>query len=442
MTPRREVRTALVDRPARDDTPAEPGAPISGELRRVLRPLLVMIVLAVPLEIPRLALNAVAADGPIALFMLVAAAAAWRERVRLRLPLAGSYVLIVLGGVIAMTQTIVPTKSAQALVIDIYLFLWFLLLANVLAKDAGARRTVAVAWVWAGVGEALFMSYAHLRFPGRTPRIFGTPTTDAFNRTNGTLFDPNLAGFYLVVSLFVLWAAPKPSHRWTKVVLSIPLLYGIYTTQSITAIATVVGGTIVALTVAFVSRRDVVVASVLFMLAASFVVVALLPENVSERSATVINAIGKTGPFTGSIGRENSSLGGRTQRWAEALQLFGGNLLVGIGPASSAQTLARYQARIGGELHNDYIAGFIERGVVGGIGVLALFVVAGTWAVRVGTKRGLASQGWHPAALTGAMAAIVMTALTLEVLHFRHVWLFLALLIGVGLAEDEAQVPG
>jgi len=398
---------------------------------RVLKPILVLAVAALPLEVPRMSSQATPADAGMILFILIGGASLWRTRARLRLPLAGSYTLLLLGGLVALSQSLVPGHSAAALVIDFYLFIWFFVAMNVFSNSEGALRTAAFTWSLTAVAEALYMGAAHLRFPKHVPYFFGNAPTSDFNRTNGTFFDPNLAGFYLVVSLFILWAAPKPASRKVKVLLTIPLVYGVYATQSITALATIVAGTLVALTIAFISRRELATAIVLGLIAALLVTVSVLPDTFGQKPAEILNSLGRTRSFSGTLGRSENSFGGRAQRWLEAIHFFGGNMLIGIGPAATDDSLAFYRAPIGGELHNDYIAGFLERGVVGGVGVLAIFGVATAWAIRAATSRRVRARGWRAPALLGAMAAALLTAMTLETLHFRLLWLFFALVVGI-----------
>jgi O-antigen ligase len=113
--------------------------------------------------------------------------------------------------------------------------------------------------------------------------------------------------------------------------------------------------------------------------------------------------------------------------------------LIGIGPVATNPALARRDTPISGELHNDYLAGFLERGVLGGLGLLALCFVVSMWSLRVGLDRALASRGWVPTAFCGGTVAVLISAASLETLHFRHVWLFFALLIALGLSSRELR---
>ncbi|MDQ3916491.1 MAG: O-antigen ligase family protein [Actinomycetota bacterium] len=410
-------------------------------LRRLLTPLLFASVVTVPLLLPPIGANAVPADLFNAAFVLLGAAVLLRTRARMRIPLGGSYLLILTGGLIAVTQSIVPKESIVAVVQDAYLFVWFVIVVNYLISgDGRGPRWVAALWSAAGVAMALLVWAAWLRYPENVPMLFDYPLVDPWGRSEGTFRDPNMAGNYLVLSLFVMWAGPRPRSLLAKLVLTVPFVLGIYVTQSITALVTLAGGALVAATVAFVARREAVVASVMAVVAAALVAVAVLPQTFLADPAEVTESLGENELFDESLGRSNSSISLRTQRWEEAFQLFGSSIILGVGPSSTDESLAERGGGQTGEIHNDYMAGLLERGLLGAVGNVFLFVVAAAWSVRVGLDQRLTAEGWRPAALAGGVVVILMAAMSLETLHFRHVWLFFALVVALGMRGGSA--PG
>jgi hypothetical protein len=426
-----------------------PGQNDSKEQKRglhgLLAPLLVINVLALPLLIPRGPGNTAPPDMVMIPFTILGAAALWRMRTRIRFPLVGFYLLIVFGGVIAVTNSIVPRRSALAVLEDGYLFVWFLVTLNLLREGTGrVARLVAGAWVVAGVTTALLTWGLRFTFPLHVPVFFGYRTVSQFGRVSATFEDPNLAGNYLVVSLFVMWASPWPRSRKMKLALTVPFLFGIWSTSSITALATVAGGTIAAGFTSYVARRASGLAIGLALIGVALAGVSFLPSDIGTRSERLTQALGKSGAFQGSIGRTQKSLSPRLERIVEAFRFFGSDILIGIGPSATSTTLQAAHAPIGGEIHNDYAAGFLERGLLGGIGVLGLFVTALWWSARTGTDRALRAAGWRPAAFTGATIAVMMAAFSLETLHFRHVWALFALTVALGLGRrsDPATRTG
>ena len=411
-------------------------------MRRLLAPLLLASVVTVPLLVPPIGANSVPADLFNGAFVLIGIAVLLRTRAAVRLPLGGSYVLIVTGGLLAVTQSVVPKESLIAVVQDAYLFVWFVVVVNFLVSEDGrATRWVAGAWGLVGVAVALLVSWARLGYPEDIPFLFGYPLVDPWGRAEGTFRDPNMAGNYLVMSLFVLWAAPRPRSVGLKVALTVPFLFAIYHTQSITALVTLAGGTLVAAVIAFVSRREAVVAAILAVTAAGLVSLVVLPETFLARPGEVASRLGETDVFDESLGRSNSSLSLRAERWEEAFQLFGSSIVLGVGPSATDESLAAMGAPLSGELHNDYMAGLLERGLLGAVGNVFLFVVATGWALRVGLDRRRLGGGWRPAALAGGLVVVLMAAMSLETLHFRHVWLFFALVVALGMKALPEAAP-
>lgn len=433
-------RTLAPGRPLRASQPASRRKPeLSARQLRVLMPVFIASVIALPLQTPRYAYNLTPSDGVIILFIALAAASFWRSRVRLRLPLTAGFVMALLGGSVAATQSIAPRASVSALVQDVYLFVWFLLAVNLIAHTPERFvRRVAVAWTLVGGVVATFTWIVGVRCPESIPVVFGHRAATKFCRVSGTLFDENLAGYFLVIGLFVAWAAPWPRGRFGKAVWTVPFVLGIHATGSITALIVLIAGVVATAAVSFVSRRQAAAAATILVLALAVIAVAALPPDFERDPSGVLQTIGDEGAFEGSLGRSDRAFSGRAERWREALQFFGGNLLVGIGPASTYQALFAQDVPIAGELHNDYVAGFLERGIVGGLGVVLLFGAAAAWAMRVAIDDGLRRHGWRPSAFAGAMIAVLLTAITLETLHFRHQWLLFALMIGLGLRQERA----
>ena len=411
-------------------------------LRSMLTPLLLANVVAVPLLVPRFAGNSAPPDIVMIPFTAMGAAALWRMRTRIRLPLGAFYLMILLGGILAVTQSIVPKRSTLAVIQDAYLFVWFLVIVNYLRDGTGrTARLVAGTWVAIGAVIGTFTWLLTRLTPGTGPYLFGFPTITVYGRSSATFEDPNLAGNYLVITLFVLWASPWPASRRMKIVLTVPFLLGIYSTQSITAIATLLGGTIVALLTGWFSRRSMGLAAGLAVVGAALLALTFLPSDVGGRSGELTTALGETGTFQRSLGRTQTSLGPRLQRIEESFQWFGSDILIGIGPSATSTTLSAANAPVvGGEIHNDYAAGFIERGILGGLGVIGLFASAFVWSAKSTSSRALRAAGWRPTALTGAIVAVMLAGFSLETLHFRHVWLLFALTIALALGTTNDPV--
>jgi O-antigen ligase len=126
------------------------------------------------------------------------------------------------------------------------------------------------------------------------------------------------------------------------------------------------------------------------------------------------------------LGRAESSSGGRFDLWRRGFDVFleHGAFLWGVGPENFREVDGR-----GNQLHSDFIAFLVERGVVGTLG---LFLIAGVALGRAANLVWMYNK--HPAragpegfVFLGAIVAAVVESLTHQVFHFRELWLVLAL---------------
>jgi O-antigen ligase len=404
-----------------------------GSLSRLVTATLIGSVVAAPLLVPPLFSNAVPGDIINLAFIFSGALLIWRLRLPMGVPLAVGYVFFLVGGLLALPSSANVPVSVVTIIQDVYLFLLFLTAFNHLAERTGRSTLVATVWVTVGLVVGALTWLSTFGYQDAVPRIFGWPTVSMDGRAQGTFRNPNIAANYLVVSLFILWAIPRPRSIWLKLFLSCPFLLGIVATYSNTAIASLVAGSLAAVGLAFIVGRRSRLPAALGLIAVALMLSVVLSEAYLQSSAVVVRSAGRTQIFSKSLGRFDEAAADRGQRWRQAIDLFGDEILLGVGPAGATEALKMIGVPLSGELHNDYLSGFVERGVVGGLGVVCLFLAASIRAMRLGLDRRLETAGWRPAALFGGVVAMLTSALTLEVLHFRHLWLFLALVMAVAL---------
>jgi O-antigen ligase len=406
-----------------------------GSWGRLVTAMLIGSVVTAPLLVPPFSGNAVPGDFINLAFILSSALLIWRLRLPVGLPLAVGYVLFLIGGLLALPNSANIPVTGVTIVQDIYLFLLFLLACNYLAERTGRPTLVAMVWVAVALVIGALTWLSTFGYPDAVPSLFGWSTVSIDGRAQGSFRNPNIAANYLVISLFILWAVPRPRSAWLKLLSSIPMLLGIVTTYSNTAIASLVAGSPAALGVGFVARRRSRLPAALGLSAAALMLSVILSEAYLQSSAVVVRSADRTQIFSKSLGRSDEAAADRAHRWQQAIDVFGDQILLGVGPAGATEALQMIGAPLPGELHNDYLSGFVERGVVGGVGVLSLFLAAIVRTMRLALDRRPKRGGWRPAALFGGVVATLLSALTLEVLHFRHLWLFLALAMAVALQQ-------
>ena len=401
-------------------------------------PLLVGSVVGLPLLLPRGIGNSVPVDGIMLLFAAIAIAFFWARRARVEVPLGASYLLIVLGGTLGILGSIAPAEAGAVVLQDLYLYIWFLAVVNLILLEGSERlvRLVVVAWgvtalAMAGVMVAIAWIYPNMLY------LFGWPMATEYGRVMATFRDPNMAGNYLVISLFILWASPLPTRRLWKLLATIPILLAIYYTQSITALVALVAGVVVSVTVGVMRNGRIAIAAIFAVAALAVVLAAFIPRTYLEGPQETTRSIASSDMFSESLGRTDTSLSLRVVRWRHAFIAFGDDIVLGIGASTSDLALHERGFPTFGEIHNDFIAGFIERGLIGGIGVIALFVMVTRRALQVGVERSLRRSGWAPAALVGAIVTVIVSAISLETLHFRHVWMLFAVITALYLRSDR-----
>jgi O-antigen ligase len=143
-----------------------------------------------------------------------------------------------------------------------------------------------------------------------------------------------------------------------------------------------------------------------------------------------------------SIGRSSQSAQERAWLIQETFDLFKQGVPWGLGPGSTKPLLQTQLAPYAYQTHNDYIESIVERGVLGAFGMLLLI---GSVAVRIWTvaTRPLPAEFAElfprTAALVGAVLGLAVSATYYQILHFRHVWVFFAVLAALYLAVRTAE---
>jgi O-antigen ligase len=145
-----------------------------------------------------------------------------------------------------------------------------------------------------------------------------------------------------------------------------------------------------------------------------------------------------------SIGRIERSGEDRATQLRQLSSLYRLEGLVGHGPAATDEVLEASGAAYVKEAHNDTAAVLVERGVLGGVGLILLIGSIGVRAVRLGHgiddryRRVVGSV--YP--LIAALIVFGVGSLSHEVLHYRHLWALLGIVAGLYLWARTAPSDG
>jgi O-antigen ligase len=365
------------------------------------------------------------------------------NRARLEVPLAAPVLVIAVGSLLAVTNSESYSRSLATLAQDAYLYLWFIVMVN-LMKDRGELRGFRVAWVWAACATAV-LGIGLLVLQGRTSiqHFVGPKGIRAV-----ALFDgPNSLADYLVMSLFVALSLAGQSSRWLVGGSMAVLAGGLVATKSNGATLALLLGLVTWAVVRAATRARsplAVLGGVLLSLAVLTMGWWLAKE--WDLGGPALRAFEERS----FMARAERSADGRERIWHRLGERYA-RAPLGIGPGNSAmQRLSvgereRKSSFLSKEAHNDYIAYLVERGPLGLLGLLILmgqgfaFVAAGL--ARSGDRAWRAGAGGAiAAALAGGLVATAAHSFVMEKLHFRHFWMFLALAAAFALARPHAAL--
>jgi hypothetical protein len=243
-------------------------------------------------------------------------------------------------------------------------------------------------------------------------------------RSSGLFAQANYPAHYAVLAAILLVYACR--HRWAKALAILAMLIIIKDSGSFGSIAMVLA-VLAVLGYRLLTRASAVLAACLVVLfcgglfvVANFVTTGKpgVSTQIPSLSGTAINQT-----------RLNKSKGERAQLWAQDIQVWLREPF-GVGPAG---VVHRQLASLQGDplqVHDDAISFLVERGPIGLIGF------AGLWTVlwRCARRKGLARL---------MILVILLSGVYRQVMHYRHVWLLLALafVFDSRRSDDDATEP-
>ena len=380
-------------------------------------------VALLPVLVPTGPGNSSPVDVAIGLCIVVTLLWAARSRASLHVPYGLPMATLIAAGAIAGLAGPFPGLSLLQLGQDVVLLAWCAALASV-ARTPQAMSVIVRAWglsavVWAAVLVGAYVAGIDL-LAGVTAREGA--------RASLLLGDPNLAATYFCVSILVLGASGVLASRLLRWPAYLLLVAALVLTGSNGGLIGLSAGLAVTLLV-HVARRSGMVPAVAFtgaILVAAVAIAATVPVDGVQRAARDSGV-----PLLrDSIGRSDASVQQRQTLIGESAGLLFQGGLLGWGPRSTKAVLTTQQAAYQKEAHDDYIAAVVERGILGGVG-LVMLICAIAFRVRAVLRSppppAFRRAVPHTAPLVGGVAAVAVLATNEQVLHFRHVWALLAI---------------
>jgi O-antigen ligase len=347
-------------------------------------------------------------------------------RARLHVPYAIPAGGLAVAGLIAALGGIAPITGASAVLQEAFLLAWCAAITSV-CRTPRALQVVLRTWCVSATGWAVVVVLVAASGGGRMPGATG----GAGGRARLWFDHPNMAGNYFVVALFVILASRYPGRASARALSIAAVLTALLLTGSNSALLCLPIGGLVIVVLRLHSRRGPVPA---LAVALGLVLVGSAAWSVVGRPIVEAVQRSDTPVVRYSVGRGSRSATDRESLFTAQYELFRDGTLRGIGPSATRKALGASRATRVKEAHNDYLATLVERGP---LGIVALLGLIGAVAVRTMSAQRL-SPKWasvvpNPAALTAAMMGFAVTALTHEILHYRHLWALLAALAALHL---------
>ena len=394
---------------------------------------LALVVCLIPIVVPSGPARLAFVDGLIVLGLGAFAIVFLTRKEPVRVPFMAPVLMITVGSLAAVVNAESPSAAFLAMAQDAYLFIWFIMLVQILRdRDLTA---IQITWICAGSIIALYGILVTLTEGHLSLMDIVKPKG---KRAYGTFYDPNMFAGYLVMSLFFVLSMGRRLPWLVR--------WGSMATMTVCIVATKSNGGMLSLIVGLGAwllvrawTRDVRPAAMV----ACALLVASLGLGALWMNAGVGIGAAQLDAFQSNsfLARAGHSSEGRFTIWKNLQETYAKSPL-GIGPGNSSFLTLSVEDRLrpnslqSKEAHNDYLAYAIERGPLGLLGLLVLigsaFGKLGAAAKRRGdTQATLDTNGPMVAAMTGALAASAVHALTIEVLHFRHFWMLMAIICAI-----------
>jgi hypothetical protein len=401
--------------------PAQAGqSPLS---RRLIMIWLVGTLVLLPVDLIKLPLNMTLVDCWILMGLPIIGLSFVRGRYVISLSYTVAMWIILLASFASTFAAPEPSNSLVVILKEVYAYVWFVTLIAVLARlNATDFRRILV--VWTGmVFLHGFVIVAQFLSPDfwRLMASFADKSTEFdIYRPSGLFLNANLAALFQLLG-FVPLVLAGPSKK-TAMILGLLLLPTMLLTGSMgAAVALTAGLTVAMIAISLTGRLALVIKTVaqlaVIMLFFGGLVTFIVSQN--QRYQEHFERI--------FIGRSERSSEGRFDLWQRGFDAYVDNdvFLWGVGPENFREVDVKMTDN---QLHNDFLAFSVERGLLGTLGLVlfaTLAVSRAAYMLLLGNKYPDRAQ-LAVVVFLAAMIAAMVESLTHQVFHFRELWLVLA----------------
>ncbi|WP_411153211.1 O-antigen ligase family protein [Streptomyces sp. A30] len=340
-------------------------------------------------------------------------------------------VLVVTGSVAGLVGPL-PGTSLLSLSKDLLLITWCFVLYNI-ARRPRMLRLLTASFAYSAVVWATVLTLGAM---AQIRAIQGISAQED-DRMLFTFGNPNYAATYWVAALFMVFATKCPRSPWLRWYAYAVLVWVLMLSRSNGGLLQLlVGLAFIALVTLY--RKYGVTASLTLLLAFGVTIGGSLQVVSFGQAQDWAKESGQSF-LVDTLGRSDKSASARQTLVDESLRLYSTHSLLGSGPGTTEGVLKTEQAPYANEAHNDYLAALVERSPMGVIGILILVLSAGWRAsvvLRAPPGEGFAAQVPRPLGVVAALLVMGLAGTYREVLHFRFVWMLLALVAVLASTPD------
>ena len=394
--------------------------------------LLVLLVCILPLEHWRFPFNVKPSDFALILLTLYGLLRAGQTHQRLDFPLILPIWTILLSSLFATLVGLGSPDSVIAIVQEIYIFTWFIVLTNVL-KALSLSDLDRLMKIWSVIACLVSVTtvMGMLRIgPSMFYRSSYEEVTADLIRATGTFDNSNSAAVYISISLFMLLGTSWP--LWLRSVLGMWLFVGMFGTGSNGALFSTLGGLVlfVGVYLALQNRRDIKLLLAAIGIGVGIAAVALLILGLASPLLSGARFDMRSPLLSNTLGRLSHAVSRRIDILTWAWKAYRRHLL-GTGPNV-----------FGSGLHNDYAAFLFERGPVGFVAWLWMIGAVLLSALQAASQLANKHQRSQVLLLGAGFLACAVNALSHEVSHMRQVWMLMAFLFALTYARSVQRADG
>jgi O-antigen ligase len=361
---------------------------------------LLSVAMLIPIQKPLFSLNVIIFDYVNAVFIGFFLVYFIVNR-SLEMRLVAPAMVILIASMISMINSEDPALSLVTLTQELYLYVFFIVVSNVIQTERHMRL----------LAGAAFLSAAAFSVP-----LILELLADFTGRAEGYFTDDNGAAGYLGALAFLVYYPFDKSRRLLKPAFLGLILLAVFATKSISGALSFLLGT-VAVFVGYWFYTDAVTRKRIFIGAIAAVLLLIPLYRVAASQHNFLD-------------RLEGSEEGREGIWSAGLETFAHNPLgIGIGPARFKEVVIVPGWSHRKELHSDYLASLVERGILGFIGLLMILFSIGKSLSRCLKRHTSQGELLWILGLCGMFVFTLVDAVSHETLHNRHVWLIYAMIV-------------